>query len=157
MQSMNWNQTVVFAHEPTNALSVTYMGNNTYNISCTAPGLVQSIDFGDGQSSYIPTTHTYNQNGNYTLTCQTRNDADWAGPSIDWIWKLQISVPPTTQTQGNVTLTIAPNYPQNNSYIFNCNAFGFTPTLYDYTFGDGQSWSNVTFNNSFHTYQNGNV
>jgi hypothetical protein len=60
----------------------------------------------------------------------------------------------TTQSNAQTTVTIASGYPQGNNYIFNCNAFNFTPTKYDFTFGDGQSWSNVTFNNSYHSYPN---
>jgi hypothetical protein len=58
------------------------------------------------------------------------------------------------QSNTQTTVTIASGYPQGNNYIFNCNAFNFTPTKYDFTFGDGQSWTNVTFNNSYHTYPN---
>jgi len=54
------------------------------------------------------------------------------------------------------TLSIAQWYPQGNNYIFICNAQGFIPTSYDWTFGDGQQLLDYSQNNVYHTYLPGN-
>jgi hypothetical protein len=58
----------------------------------------------------------------------------------------------TNMTLSNVSLSIAPYYPQANSYIFQCNATGFTPTGYDWYFGDGSFLPGVANDNVHHTF-----
>ena len=58
-------------------------------------------------------------------------------------------------TTAMVTLSVAPYYPQganNEQYVFVCNASGFTPTSYDWMFGDGQQLFGMTTNNVYHSY-----
>jgi len=50
------------------------------------------------------------------------------------------------------SLTIAPYYPQGWDYVFDCNTPGWTPTSYDWYFGDGQKLINITNQNVYHTY-----
>lgn len=61
----------------------------------------------------------------------------------------------TILTNQSVTLSIAPWFPKGNNYIFRCIATGFTPTSYDWIFGDGQKTLNHNQNNVYHTYANG--
>jgi len=51
-----------------------------------------------------------------------------------------------------VDVTVADSYPQNSSYVFLCDATGFTPTNYYWYFGDGEIQPNSTNQNVFHNY-----
>jgi len=51
-----------------------------------------------------------------------------------------------------VRLSIAPWFPQGKNYVFKCNAAGFTPTSYDWDFGDGQRQFDTTRSNIYHKY-----
>ena len=68
------------------------------------------------------------------------------------------TIPANTTNQTNdvssatASLEIAPWYPQGRDYIFICNAIGFVPTAYDFTFGDGQNLFDYAANNVYHTY-----
>lgn len=46
-------------------------------------------------------------------------------------------------------------YPKGGNYVFVCEAQGFTPTAYDWDFGDGQKLYDVTNRDVFHRYDNG--
>jgi len=61
----------------------------------------------------------------------------------------------TTINQTSVNLSIAPWYPQGNNYVLVCNAQGFTPMSYDWTFGDGHQLLGYNQNNVYHSYANG--
>jgi hypothetical protein len=59
----------------------------------------------------------------------------------------------TNATQSiNVSIGIAPWFPQGRSYVFKCNATGFTPTQYDFNFGNGHSNNGRTTNDVYYTY-----
>jgi hypothetical protein len=58
-----------------------------------------------------------------------------------------------TGTNGtSVKLSIKPFFPIGTSYVFVCTATGFTPTLYDWNFGDGDTQTNSNNMNVWHTY-----
>lgn len=59
----------------------------------------------------------------------------------------------STGGQKSLSLMIAPGFPDGLSYGFICSPANFTPTGYDWTFGDGASFSNVT-NTVYHAYSN---
>jgi len=63
--------------------------------------------------------------------------------------------PPVVNQTTNVTVSIAPWYPQENNYILICDANGFVPTSYDWNFGDGQLLQNYSQDNIYHTYADG--
>jgi hypothetical protein len=48
--------------------------------------------------------------------------------------------PPSNTTSASVS--IAPWYPKGRDYVFVCNTNGFTPTRYDWSFGDGNAQYN---------------
>ena len=50
------------------------------------------------------------------------------------------------------SLSIADWYPKGGNYVFVCEAEGFTPTGYDWDFGDGQKLYDVANSNVFHHY-----
>jgi|GEM_PF-3807030 len=138
----------------------TQISGLTYEFWCNMPsfGGPYDAEFGDGNHTYqwpARFNHTYAQPGNYSITCHYDSNPSYGGPQASWTTGLVLEVTDAPPQNVGATLSVAPSYPQGNNYVFNCDANGFTPTLYDYTFGDGQSWSNVTFNNTFHTYQNG--
>jgi hypothetical protein len=56
----------------------------------------------------------------------------------------------------STTLTIAPFFPQQNNYVFQCMANGFTATRYNWYYGDGAILYNSTLNNTYHAYAPGN-
>ncbi len=58
------------------------------------------------------------------------------------------SPPPTV----SATLAHAPWFPQGRNTVLVCNATGFAPTAYDFTFGDGQTQPGYGQNNVWHTY-----
>jgi PKD repeat protein len=65
--------------------------------------------------------------------------------------------PPTNQTNetnltsGNVSLMVAPGFPQDLSYVFVCNA-SFPVSTYNFAFGDGSQLMGLIDNNVYHTY-----
>jgi hypothetical protein len=58
----------------------------------------------------------------------------------------------SAQGNGSVDLSIAPWFPQNKSYVFVCDVSGFTPTSYNWYFGDGQYQFNSPNQDVWHTY-----
>jgi hypothetical protein len=62
---------------------------------------------------------------------------------------------PATGANMSVNLSIAPFYPQNNIYMFQCNSTGFTPSTYDWFFGDGQKLVGVTNQDLIHVFPAG--
>jgi hypothetical protein len=97
-------------------------------------------------------THTFNFSGNlpghdYLLYVGC---SDLAGNVNNTT--ITVNVPAAPSTNNSVSLSIAPWYPQGNNYIFVCAAQGFTPTSYDWSFGDGQTMYNYGQNNVYHTY-----
>jgi hypothetical protein len=52
----------------------------------------------------------------------------------------------------SATLSIAPYYPKNASYVFECTANNFTATNYYWYFGDDEFQPNSTNQNVYHTY-----
>ncbi|MBI2546152.1 hypothetical protein HYV81_03155 [Candidatus Woesearchaeota archaeon] len=72
--------------------------------------------------------------------------------------------PPTNDTPTNITpsngtlavsLSIAPWYPQNRSYVFVCGTSGFSPTSYDWFFGDGSKQLASANRDVYYTYAPG--
>jgi hypothetical protein len=59
-------------------------------------------------------------------------------------------------TSDTASITIKDWYPQIGAYVFECNTPGFTPTSYDWFYGDGEKLLDSPHQNVFHTYlQNG--
>jgi len=56
-------------------------------------------------------------------------------------------------SEESLKLKIAQWYPQENNYVFICEATGFTPTSYDWVFGDGHKLLGMSFDNVYHTYE----
>jgi PKD repeat protein len=56
------------------------------------------------------------------------------------------------QTSASMDVAIAPWYPKENNYVFNCNADGYTPDSYTIDFGDGQKIVNTQSKSFYHTY-----
>ena len=56
-----------------------------------------------------------------------------------------------TTSPKSLSLMIAPGFPDGLSYGFICSPTNFTPSGYDWAFGDGQGFSNVT-NTVYHAY-----
>jgi hypothetical protein len=61
----------------------------------------------------------------------------------------------TMADTGDVTIAVAPYYPQENNYVFTCSVEGFTPTSYNWYYGDGQILPDTTHDNVYHTYAPG--
>jgi hypothetical protein len=55
----------------------------------------------------------------------------------------------------SVTLRIKEGFPQENNFVFECVADGFTPTRYDWYYGDGEFLFNATHDNVWYTYAPG--
>jgi PKD repeat protein len=99
-------------------------------------------NFGDGQKMFDVSNnnvwHTYSSAGIYEVTCTATNGVH----TENNILKIKVGaiqdIPPGNTS---ASVNIAPYFPQGqngNEYVFNCNANGFTPTSYDWNFGDGQ-------------------
>ncbi len=56
------------------------------------------------------------------------------------------------EINASVTMKIAPWFPQGRSYVFICEAAGFAPTRYDFSFGDGHTNNYRTTNDVYYTY-----
>jgi hypothetical protein len=59
---------------------------------------------------------------------------------------------PASNTTKTVTVQIAPWYPKGRDYIFQCNTNGFTPTTYDWLFGDGNKQLNSNNKDVYYVY-----
>ncbi len=57
-----------------------------------------------------------------------------------------------TIENSSVQLSIARWYPQGRNYVFICSASEFSPTVYDFVFGDGNKNLNMQANNVYHTF-----
>lgn len=56
------------------------------------------------------------------------------------------------EVNASVTLDIAPWYPQGMNYIFQCNAEGFSPSSFDWDFGDGDQQFGSENKDVWHTF-----
>jgi len=65
------------------------------------------------------------------------------------------AIPPADDQTFAASLDVAPWYPQGNSYVLVCTAQGFTPTSYDWFFGDGEKLLGYDQDNVYHTYAMG--
>jgi hypothetical protein len=98
------------------------------------------------QGSYLITVGATNYTSNSTMLTLSNNTT------------LNLTLQPIviSNSTGNVTasaiVSIAPWFPQGKSYVFKCNATGFTPTHYDFNFGNGQSNIGRTTNDVYYTY-----
>jgi PKD repeat protein len=63
------------------------------------------------------------------------------------------TLPSNTTAPPTAELRIAPWYPKGNDCIFVCDVAEFTPTAYDWSFGDGDKQRNTQSDNVYHTYQ----
>ena len=139
-----------------------YPQGSNYVFVCNAgfPATSYDFSFGDGQKLFDLTTnnvyHTFTQNGVYEVSCGASDQ------NYSEVYLLRVSVG-TEQTVAPIdnqsaTLEIAPYFPQGPNgldYVFDCNAQGFTPTSYDWNFGDGQKLYDMPVNNVFHRFDQG--
>lgn len=58
-----------------------------------------------------------------------------------------------TEGAGNADLHIMNWYPKGPDYVFVCNVSGFTPTSYNWFYGDGHKLINITNQNTYHVYE----
>ncbi len=107
--------------------------------------------------------------GQYSVECRPRTSDDrfrpdyWKGDAAGYTPcnspggcvdttspTLPVTVPPASGA--SASLGIAPWFPQGRSYVFVCNATGFTPSAYDFAFGDGNKQLSSTQDNVYYTY-----
>ncbi len=60
--------------------------------------------------------------------------------------------PDNNDTQPEVSVSIAPWFPQDRSYVFVCESHEFSSATYDWNFGDGHAQWNTARKDVYHTY-----
>lgn len=129
------------------------------------------------------TFHRYQAEGNYSVRCiahtflfesaeaelfikardtstSTVPEVDLSPPLADDEGEEEQEQPPIDEEQPlaevpQVDLIVAPNFPMDNNFVFNCEASNFVPTSYTFTFSDGHEETRPV-NDIFHTfYQEG--
>lgn len=165
MMKMFWLAVALFLTVPTaHALldiAPWYPQETNYIFECSADGFDADRydwDFGDGEKLIDITEssvyHTYTVPGTYEVSCTAS-----ANGLVD-VELLRIIVPnvsaDTAPVNGtSVAITIAPWYPQEAAYVFFCEAEGFEPDHYDWSFGDGSKLYDLTENNVYHVFESG--
>ncbi len=134
-----------------------------YVFNCNAFGFTPTSydwDFGDGQKLYdMPVNdvfHRFDQSGSYTVNCAASNSAYRVGASKIIAGGIPETPTNTSDSESNAAvLSVAPYYPQGSVYVFVCTATGFTPTSYDWDFGDGSKLLGMSSDNVWHAYGSG--
>ncbi len=99
--------------------------------------------------------------GNYSVagTYEILVTAQSPQNSVSKLWTLSVADTPvngtgnqTNTTVATVSLGFAQWFPQGRNTVLVCTADGFTPTDYDFFFGDGSQNLNYHQNNVWHTY-----
>jgi hypothetical protein len=129
-----------------------YVLSNPSSLSTTTQWILNGIvQAATGASYTFPGSFTTNGTHNVTTIVTSSQN------TIRKTWTLTVNdtpqAPPPNTTNGtSVTLSIAPWFPQGRSYVFVCNATGFTPTSYDWVFGDGNKQLNSANKDVYYTY-----
>lgn len=135
-----------------------------------------SWHYGDGHKllniANGDTYHRYTSLGTFTVTCEAMNGETIASDSItvpvteikhfngggggsddgDDQTGDQAGDDQEPPAETSLSVAIAPFYPQDSNYVFQCDAQGFAPNSYSINFGDGQLLNEVQQNSFFHTY-----
>lgn len=140
-----------------------------YVFICEAMGFTPTSydwDFGDGEKLYdMPVDnvfHRFGESGLYRVNCAASNSAYRVGASKIIAGGIpETAFPPGNGSETNASepdetpatvLSIAPYFPQGGDYVLVCDASGFTPTTYDWDFGDGSKLTDMSWNDVWHTY-----
>lgn len=140
-----------------------YPQENNYVFICDSSGFnATGYDwyFGDGEKllniQNSETYHSYSDSNAYNVSCTAKNLVSQQTAMLTIGTDNQ---PITNDTNSSLTssVSIAPWFPQGNSYVFICNTPGFTSNLYNWNFGDGEKLLEVSNNNVYHTYPDNNA
>lgn len=123
---------------------------NNYVFVCDAIGFEAESynwEFGDGQKllgvENDNVWHTFSENGIYEVSCTAQDDKHSETSSM---------IVNVGGVAGSADLFVAPFFPQDNNYVLVCDVDGFTPSEYDWHFGDGQKLLSVSNMDVYHTY-----
>ncbi|MDD9952911.1 MAG: PKD domain-containing protein [Candidatus Woesearchaeota archaeon] len=127
-----------------------YPMGSSYHFLCDVAGFAATNYywyFGDGDiianSTNNSVAHTYAANGAYTVACTATDGENWQ------IGTLGITVDANTPPSAAVTVA---QLPGENNFAFTCDVAGFTPTSYDWDFGDGMTLTGLNVNDVQHTF-----
>ncbi len=152
----NTNQTNTTQTSVSLGIAPWYPQGNNYVLVCNANGFTAtSYDwtFGDGQKQLGMTNnnvyHNYN-NGSYDATCTAKSNTQ-LGTGTLHIDVGGNSMPPAPNNL-SASITIDPLFPQDQNYVFDCQANGFNATNYSWNFGDGTTDNNRPVIDVYHTF-----
>ena len=151
----NATQPISFASTTPSGASVTiaepasqafsYTLNNPSGLTTTTQWLLNSATQGATGTTYT-FPGSYTTNGTYNVSVKVTSSVNIV--QRDW----SLIVQDTPLPNASVALTIAPWFPQGRSYVFLCMPSGFTPTTYDFFFGDGQKNIGRNVGDVYYTY-----
>jgi hypothetical protein len=135
--------------------------NSTYDFECIPDFNATNFTWSFGDGVIVPgfpdfVRHTYVDSGTFPVTCIAFGEG---GVNATAQTSVTVIIPNETTNvtnQTNVTptlsLSIAPGFPQGMNFSFICSPSGFTPSGFDWNFGDGQSLSNISNSTVFHDF-----
>jgi hypothetical protein len=128
-----------------------YPKGSHYVFECIATGFAPNTynwQFGDGEQQPRSTRwnvyHIFRQNGDYTVSCTASDGQTTASDSM------------TVSVDGPVdeaNLYVKAWYPKQNHYVFVCETAGFTPSRYDWFYGDGEKLLDIANGDTYHIYR----